>query len=71
MDITYVPMARGFIYLAAVMDWFSRRVAQRRPPLIFVGWLTWVRALPARCNLQSFAQFISRLAVAASKPRCI
>ena len=22
----YVPMARGFIYLAAVMDWFSRRV---------------------------------------------
>ena len=24
MDITYVPMARGFIYLAAVIDWFSR-----------------------------------------------
>lgn len=26
MDITYVPMARGFVYLAAVMDWASRRV---------------------------------------------
>lgn len=26
MDITYVPMARGFVYLAAVMDWYSRRV---------------------------------------------
>jgi putative transposase len=26
MDITYIPMARGFIYLAAVVDWFSRRV---------------------------------------------
>ena len=26
IDITYVPMARGFVYLAAVMDWFSRRV---------------------------------------------
>jgi putative transposase len=26
MDITYIPMARGFIYLAAVADWFSRRV---------------------------------------------
>ena len=26
MDITYVPMARGFVYLAAVVDWFSRRV---------------------------------------------
>jgi putative transposase len=26
MDITYIPMARGFVYLAAVIDWFSRRV---------------------------------------------
>src|ERR671910_2294080 len=26
MDITYIPMARGFVYLAAVLDWFSRRV---------------------------------------------
>lgn len=26
MDITYLPMQRGFIYLAAVMDWASRKV---------------------------------------------
>ena len=26
MDITYVPMAKGFVYLAAVVDWFGRRV---------------------------------------------
>ncbi len=26
MDITHIPMARGFVYLAAVVDWFSRRV---------------------------------------------
>jgi putative transposase len=26
MDLTYIPMARGFVYLAAVVDWFSRRV---------------------------------------------
>ncbi len=26
MDITYIPMARGFVYLAAVVDCFSRRV---------------------------------------------
>jgi putative transposase len=26
MDITYIPMARGFAYLAVVLDWFSRRV---------------------------------------------
>ena len=25
-DITYIPMARGFVCLVAVMDWFSRRV---------------------------------------------
>jgi putative transposase len=25
-DITYIPMAKGFVYLVAVMDWFSRRV---------------------------------------------
>lgn len=26
MDISYIPMARGFVYLAAIIDWFSRRV---------------------------------------------
>ncbi len=26
MDITYIPMAKGFVYLAAVIDWHSRRV---------------------------------------------
>jgi putative transposase len=25
-DITYVPLARGFMYLAAIIDWFSRYV---------------------------------------------
>src|SRR6202041_3551597 len=25
-DMTYIPMAKGFVYLVAVMDWFSRRV---------------------------------------------
>lgn len=25
-DITYIPMARGFVYLVAIMDWYSRRV---------------------------------------------
>ncbi len=25
-DVTYVPMAHGFIYLVAIMDWYSRRV---------------------------------------------
>jgi putative transposase len=30
MDITYIPMARGFLFLAAVMDWASRRVLSWR-----------------------------------------
>ena len=30
MDITYIPMAQGFVYLAAVIDWFSRKVLSWR-----------------------------------------
>ena len=30
MDITYIPMARGFVYLAAVVDWATRRVLSWR-----------------------------------------
>ena len=29
-DITYIPMRRGFVYLVAVIDWFSRRVLSWR-----------------------------------------
>ena len=34
MYITYIPMARGFVYLAAVVDWFSRRVLSWRLSII-------------------------------------
>jgi putative transposase len=30
MDITYIPMARGFVYLTAVLDWHSRKVLAHR-----------------------------------------
>jgi putative transposase len=30
MDISYIPMARGFVYLAVALDWFSRRVLSWR-----------------------------------------
>src|SRR5882724_8353053 len=30
MDITYIPMERGFVYLAVVLDWASRRVLSWR-----------------------------------------
>ena len=29
-DITYIPMARGFVYLIAVIDWFTRKVLSWR-----------------------------------------
>ena len=29
-DITYIPMARGFLYLVAIIDWYSRRVLSWR-----------------------------------------
>lgn len=29
-DVTYIPMARGFVYLVAVIDWFSRRILSWR-----------------------------------------
>ena len=29
-DITYIPMAKGFVYLVAVMDWYSRKVLSWR-----------------------------------------
>jgi putative transposase len=29
-DITYIPMSRGFMYLVAVMDWYSRKILSWR-----------------------------------------
>lgn len=29
-DITYIPMKRGFVYLVAILDWFSRKVLALR-----------------------------------------
>ena len=30
MDMTYIPMAKGFVYLACVLDWHTRRVLSWR-----------------------------------------
>ena len=30
MDITYIPIKRGFVYLAAVIDWFTGRILSWR-----------------------------------------
>jgi len=36
-DIIYIPMARGFVYLVAVMDWFSRRALAWRLSITLEG----------------------------------
>ena len=29
-DVTYIPMSKGFVYLVAVIDWYSRKVLSHR-----------------------------------------
>lgn len=41
MEITYVPMARGWVYLAAVVDWASRRVLAHRVSISMDGRGAW------------------------------
>ncbi len=67
MDITYIPMARGFVYLAAVMHWATRRVlAWRLSNSMATGFC--IEALeeaiekfgnPAICNTDQGSQFTS------------
>jgi len=37
-DITYIPMATGFMYLAAIIDWYSRYVLAWRLSNTLDGW---------------------------------
>ena len=29
-DVTYIPMAKGFVYLSVIMDWYSRKILSTR-----------------------------------------
>ena len=67
MDITYIPMARGFVYLAVVLDWFSRRVLSWRVSITMEAAFC-VEALedalarhgnPEICNTDQGSQFTS------------
>ena len=50
MDITYIPMARGFVCLAAVIDWYTRRV---------LSWRLSITMDPAFC-LEAVEEAIAR-----------
>jgi putative transposase len=65
-DITYIPMARGFIYLVAVMDWFSRfiiswKVSNSMDASFCIGALEAAlrRGTPEIFNTDQGAQFTS------------
>ena len=66
-DITYLPMARGFLYLVAVMDWYSRYVvAWRLSNTLDAGFCTealteaLARGRPEVFNTDQGSQFSSR-----------
>ena len=65
-DITYVPLRRGFLYLVAVMDWFSRHVLAWRLSntleaafCVEAAEAALARARPAIFNTDQGAQFTS------------
>ena len=51
MDITYIPMARGFVYLAVVLDWASRRVLSWRVSITMEA--AFLRRDPAGCLIEA------------------
>jgi hypothetical protein len=58
MDITYIPMARGFVYLAVVLDWFSRCVLSWRLSITWrrpSAWRRWRMPWPATAPCPRFA----------------
>ena len=66
-DITYLPMARGFLYLVAIMDWYSRYVvAWRLSNTLDAGFCTealteaLARGRPEVFNTDQGSQFSSR-----------
>ena len=77
-DITYVPLEKGFVYLFAVMDWYSRYVlAWELSPSLEVGFCLegLQRALglgkPAIFNSDQGSQFTSLAFTAVLKAACI
>jgi putative transposase len=47
MDITYIPMVRGLVYLAAVVDWFSPAPSQGQARVL--SWRLWIAMEVAFC----------------------
>ena len=71
-DITYIPMRRGFLYLVAVMDWFSRyvlawRLSNTLEPIS--AWRPWKRLWTCK-SLISSTWIRDRNSPAQNSPAC-
>lgn len=73
MDITYIPMSRGFIYLAAVLDWFTRRVLAWRVSITLEAdfCIEAVEEAPARYGTPEIFNTDSQKMVASSRAVCL
>lgn len=67
-DINYIPMARGFLYLVAIMDWYSRYVlAWRLSNTLETDFCVEAleealrKGVPEMCNTDQGAQFTSQV----------
>lgn len=78
-DITYIPMTRGFLFLVAIMDWYSRRVLAWRLSntldssfcLEALGEALKHYGVPEIFNTDQGAQFTSELWIQACESRGI
>jgi len=79
MDITYIPMARGFVYLVAVLDWYSRKVLSWRVSITMDGHFCLealeeaidVHGVPEIVNTDQGSQFTSQAFTGLLKERGI
>ncbi len=60
-DVTYIPMAAGFVDLTVIMDWYSRKVLSRRASnsLDAVEEATHRFGVPEICNTDQGSQYTS------------
>ena len=72
-DITYIPMARGFVYLCAVMDWFARRILAGVCPIRWrrsSAWRFWKMRSPNTAGPISSTPIRARNSQVQPSPAC-
>ena len=68
LDTSYIPMARGFVYLTAVVDWASRKVLAHRVAITMEA-MNAVEALEEAFAKYGLPEIVNTDSKAASSPR--